>query len=96
MVDQLVWDGLFDGRFSDRDYAIAVFERHIEHARATCPPERLLVFDVADGWEPLCAFLDVPVPHHAAPIVVASAVAMLVVPEQMRKRAQSQAPSPAL
>jgi len=67
MVDRLVWDGLFDGRFTDRDYAIAIYEQHIEHVRSTCPPERLLVFDVADGWEPLCAFLEVPVPGHAFP-----------------------------
>jgi hypothetical protein len=26
-------------------------------------PERLLVFDIKEGWEPLCAFLDVPVPE---------------------------------
>jgi len=62
MTDRLVWDGIFDGRFADRDHAVAVFERHIDHVRATCPPERLLVFDVAEGWEPLCAFLDAPVP----------------------------------
>jgi hypothetical protein len=67
MTDLLVWDGLFDGRFTDRDHAVAVFERHIEHVRATCPPERLLVYDVAEGWEPLCAFLDVPVPRHPFP-----------------------------
>jgi hypothetical protein len=67
MLDRLVWDGLFDGRFTDRDHAVSVFERHIEHVRATCPPERLLVFDVAEGWEPLCDFLDVPVPRHPFP-----------------------------
>jgi hypothetical protein len=63
MNDRLVWDGIFGGRFADRDHAVAVFERHIDHVRATCAPERLLVFDVAEGWEPLCAFLDVPVPR---------------------------------
>jgi hypothetical protein len=69
MVDALVWDGVFEGRFLDRDRAIAVFERHIEHVRATCPPDRLLVFDVAQGWEPLCAFLGVPVPARPFPHV---------------------------
>ncbi len=29
--------------------------------------DRLLVFNAADGWEPLCAFLDVPVPAEAFP-----------------------------
>jgi hypothetical protein len=67
MTDRLVWDGLFDGRFADRDHAIDVFERHNDRVRATCPPDRLLVFDVAEGWEPLCAFLDVPVPSHPFP-----------------------------
>src|SRR5436190_6649819 len=64
MTDRFVWDGIFGGRFADRDHAVAVFEQHIEHVRASCAPERLLVFDVAEGWEPLCAFLDVPVPGH--------------------------------
>jgi hypothetical protein len=63
MVDRLVWDGVFDGRFADRDHAVAVFERHIANVRSVCPPDRLLVFDVAEGWEPLCSFLDVPIPN---------------------------------
>ena len=67
MVDRLVWGGLFDGRFAHRDHAVAVFERHIEHVRSTCPPDRLLVFDVAEGWEPLCSFLDVPIPDRPFP-----------------------------
>jgi hypothetical protein len=29
--------------------------------------EQLLVYDVADGWAPLCAFLQVPVPDKAFP-----------------------------
>lgn len=67
IVDRLVWDGLFGGRFTDREHAVAVYERHLDHVRATCPPERLLVFNVADGWGPLCAFLEVPVPAHRFP-----------------------------
>jgi hypothetical protein len=79
MVDRLVWDGLFDGRFLDRDHAIGVFENHIEHVSTTCPPERLLVFDVAEGWEPLCRFLDVPVPSHPFPRLNDSRVTRRVV-----------------
>ena len=37
--------------------------RHIAQVRETVPADRLLVFDVADGWEPLCAFLGCPVPE---------------------------------
>jgi hypothetical protein len=65
--EALVWDGLFDGRFSDRDHAIKVFEQHIADVKATADPERLLVFDVAQGWEPLCEFLERPVPDEPFP-----------------------------
>lgn len=52
---------------NDRDCAIAAYRRNNRMVRETIPPERLLVFDVADGWEPLCAFLDVPVPDTPFP-----------------------------
>lgn len=32
-------------------------------------PERLLMFDVKEGWEPLCKFLEVPVPDVPFPRV---------------------------
>ena len=44
-----------------------MFEDHIAEVKAGLPPERLLVFQVKEGWEPLCAFLDVPVPDEPFP-----------------------------
>ena len=67
MVEKYVWEGLFDGRFTDRDHAISVFNDHADLVRSTCSSERLLEFEVAQGWEPLCAFLDVPVPDKPFP-----------------------------
>lgn len=69
MSDALVWQGLFDGRFEDRDHAIAVYERHTAEVRAAVPADRLLVFEATQGWEPLCAFLDLPVPATTFPKV---------------------------
>ena len=43
-----------------------------------CPPERLLKFQVQDGWEPLCEFLDVPKPEAEFPFVAESAMFMRV------------------
>lgn len=45
-----------------RENAIKVFNRHNDTVRRTVPTDRLLVYDVKDGWEPLCRFLEVPVP----------------------------------
>lgn len=54
---------------SDRAGVLAAYRRRTEEVRATIPRERLLVFDVSEGWEPLCAFLGVPVPSTAFPRV---------------------------
>merc|ERR1712080_544573 len=35
---------------------------HIQRVTRIVPPDRLLVFNVKDGWEPLCKHLGVPVP----------------------------------
>lgn len=42
---------------------IAAFERHNAAVRERIAPGRLLVFEAAHGWEPLCRFLGVPVPE---------------------------------
>ena len=62
LADHLVWEDTFDGRFEDKDYAIEVFERNNEAVRRRVPSERLLVFDVREGWGPLCDFLGVDKP----------------------------------
>lgn len=67
MVDATVWDGTFGGRFADRDAAIKIFEEHNDRVRREIPADRLLVFEVGQGWEPLCSFLGVPVPETPFP-----------------------------
>ena len=61
MVDAVV-GRLFDGKLHDRELCTRVFREHNARVRATIPPERLLVYEVAQGWAPLCEFLGVPVP----------------------------------
>ena len=62
MAEETIVKQTFDGRLDDRDHALAVYRAHEEDVRQTIAPERLLAFDVSEGWEPLCAFLDIPVP----------------------------------
>ncbi|KAI1177850.1 P-loop containing nucleoside triphosphate hydrolase protein [Nemania sp. FL0916] len=54
------FDTFFEGDFPNRGKD--VFTRHFDEVRKMVPPERLLEYRVQDGWEPLCKFLDVPVP----------------------------------
>jgi len=69
MAFELVWDGLFDGRMDDKAHVIRVFEAHNRDVIDSVPPERLLVFEASQGWEPLCEFLEVPVPDQDYPKV---------------------------
>jgi hypothetical protein len=44
-----------------------IIETYQDEVVATVPSDRLLVWSVADGWEPLCDFLEVPVPDAPFP-----------------------------
>lgn len=66
MVLKVIGD-LFDRRMTAKAKLIEVYQRHNEEVRRTIPQERLLVYEVADGWEPLCRFLDAEVPNESMP-----------------------------
>ncbi|MBS9716088.1 sulfotransferase family protein [Pseudohalocynthiibacter aestuariivivens] len=57
----------FNGQFMDREMALAAFRKRALDVQAALPADRLLVFDVAQGWDPLCNFLEVPVPDGPFP-----------------------------
>lgn len=60
-------EGLFQGKKNDRRFMTDFFQRWNAEVIHTVPPEKLLVYHVGDGWEPLCAFLHVPVPAISYP-----------------------------
>jgi hypothetical protein len=67
MTEEIVWQGTFDGRFEDKHHAIEVFNRHNEEVQRRVPQEQLLVYEVKDGWGPLCEFLGVEQPEEPFP-----------------------------
>lgn len=66
MIDAIVWDATFKNRDSP-EQMIEAFERHNEEVKATVPADKLLVWEIGDGWEPLCEFLELPVPDMPFP-----------------------------
>lgn len=69
-LDKSIWRGpesTFKDNFADKDFAIQVFNDHIEDVKRTVPADRLCVYNVGDGWEPLCEFLGVDVPDTPYP-----------------------------
>lgn len=61
--DEIIWNGSLKGVFEDREKALAVYRQYIEDVKSTVPADRLLVYNVKEGWKPLCDFLGVPVPE---------------------------------
>jgi Sulfotransferase domain len=67
-LTRTVW-GLFGAGIDDRELMVEAFARHSAEVQSTIAPERLLVFEVSQGWAPLCNFLGVPVPATPFPRV---------------------------
>jgi hypothetical protein len=71
LVERMFWtgQGTFAAGHERPEQLIAGFERHNAEVKASVPPERLLVWSVTEGWEPLCEFLELPVPVEPMPHV---------------------------
>ncbi|SRX74475.1 sulfotransferase family protein [Aequorivita antarctica] len=69
MSAKLIWQRNHKGTMNDKTLAIARYNAHIEEVKAAIPKEKLLIFTVDQGWEPLCKFLDVEVPNSEFPNV---------------------------
>ncbi|MBI1212133.1 MAG: hypothetical protein GC190_11765 [Alphaproteobacteria bacterium] len=51
----------------DADGLRRAFLAHTDEVKATIPAKQLLIYEVKEGWEPLCNFLGVPVPAEQFP-----------------------------
>jgi hypothetical protein len=69
LTRELILEGVFAGRAADETHARGVYDAHNRAVSDYVAPERLLVFDLASGWDPLCAFLGRPVPAEPFPHV---------------------------
>jgi hypothetical protein len=67
MVEAVGWGT--DPRLHDKAWMLDRYRRHIREVQDVIPAERLLLYDPADGWAPLCSFLGVPVPQEPFPVV---------------------------
>lgn len=57
----------FGGNFISRENAEKVFLNHLAEVAEYVPKEQLLIYDVSEGWEPLCRFLGLDIPAEPFP-----------------------------
>jgi Sulfotransferase domain len=67
MARRLFLEQHMHGRFEDRDFAVATYTKCCNDVIKEIPEERLLVYEAAEGWEPLCRFLGYDVPSEPFP-----------------------------
>lgn len=57
----------FGQKIHDRAFMLAHFRQQTADVKAAIPRERLLIYEISQGWTPLCKFLGVPVPDAPFP-----------------------------
>jgi hypothetical protein len=67
LVEDVVFRQTFADRPEDENHATAVYFQHMADVLREIPRERLLFYNVAEGWNPLCGFLGLAVPAQAFP-----------------------------
>jgi len=69
LVDRMFWgpQGTFADGYDEPAQLIEQMVSHTQQVKRIVPAERLLVWDVREGWSPLCEFLEVDVPDAPLP-----------------------------
>jgi hypothetical protein len=67
MTNRAIIERVFLGNALDKAHVIARYQHHNEEVQRVISPDRLLVYQVSQGWEPLCEFLGVPIPDEPFP-----------------------------
>ena len=62
MIHNVITRDCFNNDIS-KENMISSYLNYIESVKRKCPPEKLLIYNIKDGWEPLCKFLGVSVPN---------------------------------
>ena len=68
MIRRVFLEKFMNHRFEDREYATAKYRLYCQEVMADTPNDKLLVYDVSQGWQPLCDFLGLEVPAEPFPV----------------------------
>ena len=69
---------MYEAIEAGEEAAVRFYEDHVREVKRIVPPERLLCFQVKEGWKPLREFLNVPEPSDPFPRVNDTSTMLLV------------------
>jgi hypothetical protein len=67
MIRRLLLDKVLDGRFDDEAFATRCYVDYCNEVEAETPSDKLLIYEVSEGWGPLCNFLGCEEPNEPFP-----------------------------
>jgi hypothetical protein len=62
MAYKIIVEQTFGGALNDKAVVLSEYQKRIDDVKQAIPADRLLIFDVTEGWAPLCEFLNLPIP----------------------------------
>lgn len=66
---QIIAEQTFGGTMNDKQAVLDVYRRRTQDVTTNTPADRLLEFNVTEGWAPLCEFLGVSQPASDFPMI---------------------------
>jgi hypothetical protein len=66
-IEKLIWQGDFQGRFKDKEWVRGMYYDRIETIKREVSSDRLVYWELGDGWEPLADALGVAAPDEPFP-----------------------------
>jgi hypothetical protein len=67
LSNEIIIKNTFNNKVDDEACAIDVYNRHVAWVKNNVSDDRLICFNVADGWEGLCPALNQPLPEEPFP-----------------------------
>jgi Sulfotransferase domain len=67
VIEKLIWQGDFQGRFQDKEWVREMYWERVETIKREVPADRLVYWELGDGWEPLADALGVAAPDKPFP-----------------------------
>lgn len=63
LTSKILGQDYFQNRLADRQFILDFFDMHTEAVKLHVPADKLLIYEVKSGWQPLCDFLECPIPE---------------------------------
>ena len=64
---RLILEEVFQGRYWEKEFALALYRDHNQSVVNLVPEHRLLLYRIQEGWPKLCQFLELPEPDKPFP-----------------------------